>query len=65
MDIGGSLTKIAYYSTLPLKKIVYDSKDSDRDEEVVSVDYSPTSYAFAYSTLNFIGFIQAKTKTGL
>ena len=24
MDIGGSLTKIAYYSILPLKKIVYD-----------------------------------------
>jgi hypothetical protein len=24
MDIGGSLTKIAYYSVLPLKKIVYD-----------------------------------------
>ena len=25
MDIGGSLTKIAYYSILPLKKIVYAS----------------------------------------
>ena len=26
MDIGGSLTKIAYYSVLPFKKIVYDPK---------------------------------------
>ena len=26
MDIGGSLTKIAYYSILPLKKIVYDAE---------------------------------------
>jgi hypothetical protein len=24
MDIGGSLTKIAYYSTVPVRRIVYD-----------------------------------------
>jgi hypothetical protein len=33
MDIGGSLTKIAYYSVLPLKKIVYDGI-ADPGEEV-------------------------------
>jgi pantothenate kinase len=26
MDIGGSLTKIAYYSSLPCKKIIYDGE---------------------------------------
>ena len=33
MDIGGSLTKIAYYSILPLKKIVYDI-EQDKTETV-------------------------------
>ena len=37
MDIGGSLTKIAYYSTLPLKKIVYDSSEPCTTDEVCSV----------------------------
>ena len=35
MDIGGSLTKIAYYSTVPLKQIVYGSQvpaDDTSDE---------------------------------
>ena len=36
MDIGGSLTKIAYYSTLPLKKIVYDNKDNDQVKTLTS-----------------------------
>ena len=30
MDIGGSLTKIAYYSTVPVRRIVYDV-DSGED----------------------------------
>jgi pantothenate kinase len=29
MDIGGSLTKIAYYSTVPVRRIVYDAENSD------------------------------------
>merc|ERR1712052_27071 len=33
MDIGGSLTKIAYYSSFPLKKIVYDV-EQDKTETV-------------------------------
>ena len=36
MDIGGSLTKIAYYSTLPLKKIVYDNKDNDQVKKTLT-----------------------------
>ena len=33
MDIGGSLTKIAYYSSLPCKKIVYnDNEESSKVE---------------------------------
>ena len=35
MDIGGSLTKIAYYSSLPTKKIIYDGGGASVD----SVDY--------------------------
>lgn len=27
LDIGGSLTKIAYYSTLPNKRIVYQANE--------------------------------------
>ena len=34
MDIGGSLTKIAYYSSLPTKKIVYDGGDASVHYEV-------------------------------
>jgi len=37
MDIGGSLTKIAYYSTLPLKKIVYDDQETVDDDAVYEV----------------------------
>jgi hypothetical protein len=33
MDIGGSLTKIAYYSTVPVRRIVYDVDNADDDEE--------------------------------
>ena len=34
MDIGGSLTKIAYYSTVPFKKIAYDSIEPGQETEV-------------------------------
>ena len=34
MDIGGSLTKIAYYSTVPFKKIAYDSIEAGQENEV-------------------------------
>ena len=37
MDIGGSLTKIAYYSILPLKKIVYDDHETVDDDAVYEV----------------------------
>ena len=37
MDIGGSLTKIAYYSILPLKKIVYDEHETVDDDAVYEV----------------------------
>ena len=30
MDIGGSLTKIAYYSTVPVRRIVYDAETPRR-----------------------------------
>lgn len=35
MDIGGSLTKIAYYATVPSKKVLYDDEDSQKSEDVV------------------------------
>ena len=35
MDIGGSLTKIAYYSILPLKKIVYDDQETIDEDTAV------------------------------
>ena len=35
MDIGGSLTKIAYYSVLPLKKIAYASSNQDPPNDAV------------------------------
>ena len=35
MDIGGSLTKIAYYSVLPLKKIAYASSIQDSPSDAV------------------------------
>jgi len=52
MDIGGSLTKIAYYSTLPLKKIVYDSKENTEKEEEDDAVYEVTEGA----RLHFIKF---------
>ena len=33
MDIGGSLTKIAYYSTVSVRRIVYDADNDDVDGE--------------------------------
>ena len=39
MDIGGSLTKIAYYSTVPFKKIAYDSIDPSQESEVWLFQY--------------------------
>lgn len=35
MDIGGSLTKIAYYSILPLKKIIYDDQETIDEDTAV------------------------------
>ena len=35
MDIGGSLTKIAYYSILPLKKIIYDDQETVDEDTAV------------------------------
>ena len=32
MDIGGSLTKIAYYSTVPVRRIVYDADSPEEDK---------------------------------
>ncbi len=32
MDIGGSLAKIAYYSTVPSRKILYGSEDTATEE---------------------------------
>ena len=52
MDIGGSLTKIAYYSILPFKKIVYDSKEHLNDSANEDVDYEVTEGA----RLHFIKF---------
>ena len=55
MDIGGSLTKIAYYSILPFKKIVYDSKGhekNDNKEEEEEAVYLVTEGA----RLHFIKF---------
>ena len=37
MDIGGSLTKIAYYSILPIKKIVYDNREAPIDDPHIEV----------------------------
>jgi len=40
MDIGGSLTKIAYYSILPIKKIVYDSQSTQEHQNNVEEEGS-------------------------
>ncbi len=48
MDIGGSLTKIAYYSSLPCKKIVYEEGGEDES----SVQYEVSEGA----RLHFIKF---------
>ena len=43
MDIGGSLTKIAYYSTVPHKKIVYDKDPPDIDTEGQQIEVGDRS----------------------
>ena len=50
MDIGGSLTKIAYYSVLPLKKIVYDGKGDHGEQIEVSIwEFPDTLWNFRSS----------------
>jgi len=53
MDIGGSLTKIAYYSTVPLKKIAYDCiEPGQQNESIEECMYEMTEGA----RLHFIKF---------
>ena len=58
MDIGGSLTKIAYYSVLPLKKIAYASSIQDSPSDAV---YEMTEGA----RLHFIKFETKHIETTL
>ena len=58
MDIGGSLTKIAYYSVLPLKKIAYASSIQDSPNDAV---YEMTEGA----RLHFIKFETKHIETTL
>ena len=58
MDIGGSLTKIAYYSVLPLKKIAYASSNQDPPNDAV---YEMTEGA----RLHFIKFETKHIETTL
>ena len=63
MDIGGSLTKIAYYSTVPLKQIVYGSQvpaddTSDELQVELSISFSPLSlFVFLSISLSFVSSI--------
>ena len=49
MDIGGSLTKIAYYSSLPTKKIIYDGGGASVHYEVntIYIFYFPKNIVFS------------------
>ena len=59
MDIGGSLTKIAYYSTLPIKRVIYDGEANDGAEMVNNEDASSNEVRYEVSEgarLHFIKF---------
>jgi len=63
MDIGGSLTKIAYYSTVPHKKIVYDKDPPDTEGQHIEDD---TVYkVFEGARLHFIKFETKHIETTL
>ena len=54
MDIGGSLTKIAYYSVLPFKKIVYDAKDQQNESSTAAEDSQSDA---VYEVTMFLKFL--------
>ncbi|KAL7637380.1 UNVERIFIED_CONTAM: hypothetical protein RMT77_012108 [Armadillidium vulgare] len=56
IDIGGSLTKIAYYSTVSYRKVSYNSEQGTNDEEVGDI------HLYESSELERLHFVKFETK---